>query len=125
MRQPNSGSWTKGHSPHNKLDPIEKARRLRDRNRRKYFGVSEEKYQELKSEQGPLCAVCNQPMGNDQRKDGRRLTRFGAVLDHNHVTGKPRKFVHNTCNRGMGMFSDDPVLLRMAAAYLEKENSSS
>jgi hypothetical protein len=61
---------------------------------------------------GPIgpCEIC----GEDQ-KDGRSLSK-----DHDHKTGKLRGKLCHLCNRGIGMFRDNPHRLRAAAMYLEK-----
>ena len=41
-------------------------------------------------------------------------------LDHDHLRGNARAAICSYCNRGLGFFKDDPVLLRRAAAYLER-----
>lgn len=41
-------------------------------------------------------------------------------MDHDHRTGKARKFLCRDCNHGLGNFKDDPRLLRAAADYLEE-----
>lgn len=41
-------------------------------------------------------------------------------LDHDHVTGRARRLLCWQCNFGIGQLRDDPRLLRLAAAYIEK-----
>jgi len=42
------------------------------------------------------------------------------VVDHDHKTGQIRGMLCNHCNRGIGHFRDDPILMRFAATYIEQ-----
>lgn len=83
---------------------------------RKNLGISPFEYELRKKFQGHLCAICREPM------DGKYNSGREPTLDHNHRTGQMREFVHSMCNRGLGMFGENPVKLRLAAEYLEKHN---
>lgn len=41
-------------------------------------------------------------------------------VDHNHVTGQVRELLCVNCNRGIGSFRDNTLLLSKAIEYLDK-----
>ncbi len=65
--------------------------------------ISDEALHELKSSTTE-CVIC----GSVEK----------LVVDHDHTTGKIRGMLCNHCNRGLGHFRDDPMLLEFAAQYL-------
>ncbi len=85
----------------------------RKQNLRQY-GLTEESYNIMAAKQGNVCAIC----GANQvwRKN---TTRFNLAVDHDHRTGKVRGLLCQLCNTALGIFKDDPELVKIALAYLE------
>lgn len=46
-----------------------------------------------------------------------------VVLDHDHISGKARGWICDSCNTGIGRFKDDIVLLENAIDFLKKQQS--
>jgi hypothetical protein len=106
------------------------------RNKRKYAEVPEERirqknYQRLRNTgwtpkafeaawmaQDGKCAIC-----------GRTMLKYGNYAnsvhsDHSHITGEPRGLPCHSCNRGLGLFGDNPDTLESACQYLRKHEFS-
>lgn len=73
-------------------------------------GISLEEYERRLSEQNG-CAIC-----------GTTSPKGGWHLDHDHTTGKRRKFLCNPCNRGIGYLQDDVEILKKAINYLNEHS---
>ena len=69
------------------------------------YGLTARDLDALRSAQGDRCAVC----GSDGPEH----------LDHDHQTGRVRQLLCQRCNNGLGLFKDDPAVLRAAADYVE------
>lgn len=59
---------------------------------------------------GKTCEICDQP---------------AEAVDHDHVTGKIRGVLCHHCNRGIGLFEDNPDMLKAAAEYLIRKSEPS
>jgi len=101
------------------------AREDRKLNPRKYkckalqksYGITLEKYEELKKSQGDVCAICAKPEAalNPHTKEPREL-----AVDHCHNSGVIRGLLCGACNSALGKFKDDIKLLEKAIKYLGK-----
>lgn len=69
------------------------------------YGMTEAERAELLASQKGLCAIC--------------LKEPAVHVDHCHKTGKVRGVLCFNCNSAIGKLSDDPDIVRRAAAYLE------
>ena len=76
-------------------------------NRKSRYRLSPERFKELFNMQGGKCAICSKPF----------ILPKDLHVHHCHQTNKVRGLLCNKCNRGMGMFGDDPDLLQKAAEY--------
>lgn len=107
----NNGKWKQGSC---KPCLIKKNNKVAQKNhlKRKY-NLSLEEFHEKLENQKYCCALC----GKTQEDEGSFL-----CVDHNHDTGKVRDLLCRVCNRALGLFKDNPELLRKAAEYIERHN---
>jgi len=77
-------------------------------------GITLEEYRRMEALQMGLCFLCHQPPTGGARADAR------LCVDHDHATNRVRGLLCNRCNRALGLFFDDPRLLRAAADYIER-----
>lgn len=91
---------------------------FRRRNLWKAHGMLLEEYEARLAEQGGCCAICRRPESAKWTRKWR--SRIGFVVDHCHRTNTIRRILCHSCNVGLGLFADDPTVLRTAAAYLEE-----
>ena len=75
--------------------------------RKKNFGVSEEDYAKMLSDQNNSCAICSKEIG------------WEAAVDHCHTTNKVRGLLCRNCNLGLGGFKDNTETNRKAIAYVK------
>lgn len=78
---------------------------------RKKFGWTIDDYNSQLTKQGGRCGICM------ERPASKRLG-----TDHCHKHGNVRGLLCDRCNTGLGLFRDDPDILRMALFYLACAN---
>jgi len=86
-------------------------------------GITLEQWVTLYNHQGGKCSICRILLRkvSDKTTKSKRTT---AVVGHNHTTGTVRRLLCHNCNRALGLFGDDPNLLKRASAsaYVEATN---
>lgn len=66
--------------------------------------------------------TCNKCQKTKPLSDDEETPKETLVLDHDHVTGQQLLCIK--CNRGLGLFNDNPELLREAASYIERRRNT-
>jgi hypothetical protein len=110
-----SAEWrknNKGYYIDNKAFYKEKYKKNKFAIIEKKYGLTEQAYNEMWSEQSGRCKICN-----------KHEQELGKVLyvDHCHNTGKVRGLLCNKCNTAIGLLFDDVDIILKAANYI-KEN---
>lgn len=72
---------------------------------RRTYGLTLEEYDAMHERQDNRCLVCKE--------------KTKLHVDHCHSSGKVRGLLCFFCNAGIGMFKDDPRLMKAAIRYLE------
>ena len=83
-------------------------KKLREIHLRNKFGLTPLEYDALLNVQGGVCALCEQPP----------TPGISLHVDHDHGTGEIRGLLCVRCNNALGLFREDPDLLRRAARYV-------
>jgi hypothetical protein len=65
------------------------------------------KYEEMLKKQNGVCAICSSA-----------AIKGSLPVDHCHKTNKIRGLLCENCNRGLGLFKDEPEFLIRAANYI-------
>ena len=79
------------------------------------YGITDADLEEMKQSQNNLCYLC----GDSGFLIGKNNHTEKLAVDHDHETGKVRKLLCHNCNRALGLFKDNPELMRKAASYVE------
>lgn len=79
------------------------------------FGITIEDFRRMEAEQHGVCGICGKKETRKRRGSVARLS-----VDHHHKKGYIRGLLCTRCNTAIGLFKDDPDLLRKAIRYIEK-----
>lgn len=84
---------------------------------KKKYGIDEEGFGVLWVAFRGKCGICKIDLKSSVGRRGQPLDV--AVVDHDHATGNLRGLLCNGCNKGLGLFKDNPETLRAAANWVE------
>lgn len=75
---------------------------------KKSYGITIDEYNEMLKNQDGKCAIC------------KCVPEKKLHVDHDHKNNTVRGLLCSRCNRGVGIFFDDPNLFKKCAEYIEK-----
>jgi Recombination endonuclease VII len=93
----------------NRARRLEKLREIHLRNK---FGLTPDEYDRMLVAQGGVCALC----------DALPTPGISLHVDHDHGTGEIRGLLCVRCNNALGLFREDPDLLKRAARYVAADS---
>ena len=78
------------------------------------YGLTVEDYEAIFTAQKGKCRICRAPLA--------KFTH-GTCVDHNHATKEVRGILCRSCNRALGFFHDNAVVVEEAAEYLRLDGA--
>ncbi len=92
------------------------------------YGITQEQYDALHTAQEGVCAICGsegRAMVADNDSRGRAPRHMPLLfVDHDHTTNTVRGLLCYDCNMGLGLFRDNPTVLRTAILYLNNHRKT-
>jgi hypothetical protein len=110
-----------GYQPYCKDCHNKKARknysstRMREYDLNKNYNITISDYDKLLKEQNSCCAICFIHIDSVNKKHKKNF-----CVDHCHDTGKIRGLLCDSCNRGIGLLKDNPIIINNAYNYLKR-----
>lgn len=89
----------------------------REHHLKKKYGLDNDDFETLWQVFEGKCAICKINLTMPKFQRGQALSC--AVVDHSHITGNFRGLLCNGCNKALGLFKDDPEILKQAERYLK------
>lgn len=96
-------------------DPLEYPSAQSAARRARKYGLDAVQLQKMHDDRQGRCDIC----GKEETVLGSTGKVKSLAVDHDHNTGRVRGLLCNNCNRGIGLLSKEPELLRRALVYLE------
>lgn len=100
-----------------KNNPERQQESQRNRNLLTRYGITLNDYEDIFEKQGCKCGICGTKENYSGHTGPRKEWSFS--VDHCHFTGKIRGLLCNDCNRALGLFKDNPEILKQAILWLD------
>jgi Recombination endonuclease VII len=84
------------------------------------YGITVAEFEELLEAQDGRCAICRELPKDPESSASRHHADRVLNVDHNHETSRVRGLLCAQCNRALGLFRDDLLLLEAAVAYMKR-----
>lgn len=84
----------------------------------KKYGLDEDGFLVLWEAFMGKCGICETQLTMPENTRGQPLTT--VCVDHDHTTGNLRGLLCNACNKALGLFKDNPILLNNALKWVRK-----
>ncbi len=85
-------------------------RKIKSMKLRYSYGIDVETFEQMLKDQKYKCLI-----------DGQTIDSKTAHVDHNHSNGMVRGLLCDSCNKGLGFFKDNVVVLKRAINYLREK----
>lgn len=102
LRKPRKGTMHEKDMKYLEKNRQEIYARNRERYTMRKWGLTREEYDARAYGICPICAI------------GPQVLHY----DHDHATGTLREFICQKCNHALGLFNDNPEVMRKAAEYV-------
>jgi hypothetical protein len=82
--------------------------RTQEHHYQRRYGITKNDAMALIEKACSKCQICGSPFSDISKPH----------IDHDHKTGRLRGVLCRNCNSGLGLFGDNPKLLKIAIGYL-------
>jgi hypothetical protein len=93
---------------------LKNPKRVLEWNLRYLYDFTDSEIEKILNWKSGLCAVCGKELV------GLGRLKNNAVVDHDHVNGRFRDFICNSCNCALGFIKDSAGIARKLIVYLER-----
>jgi hypothetical protein len=109
-RKQESKEWYANNKEHKKELSQRYKHVKKDKDLQATYGIDLETYHRMLAQQNKRCKICH-----THQEDLKRA----MCVDHDHITGKVRGLLCDTCNRSLGLLKDNVNTLMRAVDYLQ------